>query len=154
MTVQRGGWDWFQEAGLDTSGNVKTNAAGETVVNITLGDAISGERNADSATNSYLVTHGESNYTVVDEADGTAIAISSGAPAFLEGVYINEVLAGATIILEDGAGNAVITIPAGGEADVGSQLTFPSIRFNTSIVCNCEAGLSTGNITIQWRPIG
>jgi len=111
---------------------------------------LAGERNPGTS-NEYGVGVPECNYTVVDEADGTDIQISSGVPALLFGYYVNEVLAGGTIILQDDT-TAVITIPAGGEADVGSFIPLPGIKFNNDLTCNCAAGLSTGNITICWRP--
>src|SRR5688572_9387863 len=70
-------------------------------------------------------------------------------PALLFGIYVNTVLSAHTVVIQDNA-TAVITLPASLAA--GTNLAFPGIRFETSLVCNPNDS-STGNITIMYRPI-
>lgn len=109
---------------------------------------LSGERSP-GAINQYATGNPECEYYVLDEADGTAVAVSGAVPASLYSVYVNETLAGGTIILEDGAGTAVITLPAGLAA--GAYLQFEGMMFDTDLTANAAAALTTGNITIGWR---
>ena len=109
---------------------------------------LAGERNPGTA-NAYAVGNPECEYWVLDEADGTAVAVSAGNPASLYSVYVNETLAGGTITLEDGTGVAVITLPDGLTA--GTYIEFPGLLFDTDLTANAAAALTTGNITIGWR---
>lgn len=70
-------------------------------------------------------------------------------PALLYGIYVNTVLSAHTVVISDAAA-AVITLPASLAA--GTNLQFPGIRFNTSLICDPNDS-STGNITIIYRKI-
>ena len=115
---------------------------------VSLSSQLAGERNVGTA-NEYNVSVDECSMTVIDEADGTDIRVSSGVPALLFGVFVNETLAGGTIIIQDDS-TAKITLPAGLAA--GVMLKIPGAKFDTDLTVNCQAGLSTGNITVFWRP--
>lgn len=106
------------------------------------------ERNSGTS-NQYGVGVGECNATVNDESDGTANDISSSTPALLFSVYVNETLAGGNIHLQDN-GVTIIKLPGGMGA--GTILNFEGMKFNTALVVNNEVGLTTGNVTIGWRP--
>lgn len=142
----------------DTKNEYEKIAAGQTLAawnktrtagadNVYVASEGAGERNPGTA-NQYGVGVDECDYHVLDKADGTDVQVSSGSPALLFSVYVNEALAGATIILQDDT-TAVITLPAGLAA--GTLLKFPGLKFDTDLTANAEAGLTTGNITIGWR---
>jgi hypothetical protein len=91
--------------------------------------------------------HSECLYAVNDTSNDST-TIYNG-PALLFGIFVNTVLSAHTVVIQDNA-TAVITLPASLAA--GTNLTFPGIRFETSLVCNPNDS-STGNITIMYKPI-
>lgn len=116
----------------------------------TLAEALAGERNTGSATNSYLVVRDECNGTVVDVAvNDTQV---SAAPAHLIGVYVNTALSAHALPIKDGgtAGTAKVTLPA--SAAAGTFYDFKGMRFDTDLHVDPNDA-ATGNITVLWRPI-
>ena len=107
-----------------------------------------GERGAGDP-DQYAVGNPECKYWVLDEVDGVAVAISGAVPAVLYSVYVNETLAGGTIILEDGSGSPVVTLPD--TLAAGTFLQFEGMMFDTDLTANAAAALTAGNITIGWR---
>lgn len=91
--------------------------------------------------------HFESIGTTVDTSSDT-VTVYSG-PAILLGVYVNTVLSAHTVVIQDNA-TAKITLPA--TLAAGTNLAFPGVRFETSLVVNPDDS-STGNITIFYRPL-
>ena len=126
----------------------KENADGSIGAAVNHPDAFAQERNAGTS-NQYGVGVGECNATVNDEADGTANDISSSAPALLFSVYVNESLAGGNMLIQDN-GVTIIKIPGG--LGAGTIINLDGMKFNTALVVNNEVGMTTGNITIGWRP--
>lgn len=89
------------------------------------------------------------------ECIGTAVDTSVDSttvyngPAILLGIFVNTVLSAHTVVIQDNS-TAKITLPASLAA--GTNLAFPGIRFDTSLVVNPDNS-STGNITIMYRPL-
>jgi len=91
--------------------------------------------------------HHEHSYSVVDvSVDSTTV---STGPAILLGVYVNTVLSAQALPIKDGS-TTVITLPA--SAAAGAMYTFPSIRFETSIVVDPD-NAATGNVTVIYRTL-
>lgn len=114
---------------------------------VSLATLLAGETNPDSATNGYLKTTEQVNKTAVG-ASQSNFAVSGGAPAYLYGIYVTA--SSGDITIEDGAGNADITLtaPAAGAVDLGNH--GKGIRFETDITVDTAA--STQCI-VYWRPM-
>ena len=91
--------------------------------------------------------HEECEYTVVDVATNST-TVHDG-PAILFGVYVNTVLSAQACPIEDDT-TAIITLVASLAA--GSNLNFPGIRFDTSLIIDPDDA-ATGNITVMWRKV-
>lgn len=91
--------------------------------------------------------HSECIGTPVDTATDSTTVFAG--PALLYGIYVNTVLSAHTVVIADNA-TAKITLPASLAA--GTNLQFPGIRFDTSLVCDPNDS-STGNITIIYRKL-
>jgi len=91
--------------------------------------------------------HTETLYKVVDVADNSTTVYDG--PALLFGVYVNTVLSAHTCPIQDSSTD-VITLPASLAA--GTNLSFPGIRFETSLIVNPNDS-GTGSITVAYRPI-
>ncbi|MCB0247974.1 MAG: hypothetical protein KDI07_05300 [Anaerolineae bacterium] len=119
-----------------------------------LSTLISGERNPDSATNSYLVVKPEANATRADI--GTTETLITAAPAHLLGVIPNDANTGYLDIIDAAAtasGNTPVfrvNLGDGGAAGV-AMLTGIAARFENGI---CVDGEDVAcDVTILWRPI-
>lgn len=89
----------------------------------------------------------QNDYLVVDVADNLTTVYTG--PCMLYGIYVNTVLSAHACPIQDGT-TAVITLIASLAA--GTNLEFPGIRFETSLVVDPnDAG--TGNITVIYRPV-
>ncbi|MHB1326869.1 MAG: hypothetical protein ACYC2K_01585 [Gemmatimonadales bacterium] len=98
------------------------------------------------ASNSQL-SHNECLYAVVNVADDTTTVYTG--PCLLFGVYVNTALSAQALPIQDGS-TTVVSIAA--SAAVGTNITFPGIKFNTSLVVNPnDAG--SGSVTIAYLPI-
>lgn len=92
-------------------------------------------------------THQECLYKVVDVADNSTTVYNG--PAILFGVYVNTVLSAHALPLLDGA-TTVVSIAA--SAAVGTNITFPGIRFETSLIVDPNDA-ATGSVTVAYRPL-
>jgi len=99
------------------------------------------------ATRDGLLVHEESEYAVVSVADNTT-TVHDG-PAILFGVYVNTVLSAHALPIEDGS-TTVVSIAA--SAAVGTNTTFPGIRFDTSLIVNPNDA-ATGSVTVAFRKV-
>lgn len=99
------------------------------------------------ATRDAQLVHEECEYTVVDVSDNTT-TVNSG-PSILYGVYVNTALSAHALPIEDGS-TTVVSIAA--SAAVGTNTTFPGIRFNTSLIVNPNDA-ATGSVTVAWRNV-
>jgi len=93
------------------------------------------------------LTHTECKYAVVNVADNTTTVYDG--PALLFGVYVNTALSANALPIQDDA-TTVVTIAA--SAAVGTNITFPGIRFETKLIVNPDDA-ATGSITVAYRPI-
>jgi hypothetical protein len=84
---------------------------------------------------------------VVDVADNSTTVYTG--QVLVYGVYVNTVLSAHACPIQDGS-TAKITLPA--SLTAGTNLTFPGVRFNTSLVVDPNDA-ATGNITIFYRPV-
>ena len=122
----------------------------------TLSTLIAGERNQDSADNSYLVAKNEVNFTRIDLSTATPVAVSAGAPAYLCGLYVDVALSAHVVTVDDGAAGAITiaTIPVStsvGAFDIGNN--GHDIRCETALAVTPNAS-STGILVVYWRLIG
>lgn len=118
---------------------------------IYMADEIAGEEGVGTS-NDYLKTHQPANYTVIDLSVATPVAVSSGVPAFLCGLYVDTALSAHAVTVDDDS-TTVVTIPAStavGAFDFGNQ--GHDVRFNTALVVTPNAS-STGVLVVYWRPI-
>lgn len=92
--------------------------------------------------------HQECLYAVVNVADNTTTVYNG--PALLLGVYVNTALSAQALPIQDGS-TTVVSIAA--SAAVGTNITFPGIRFETSLVVNPDDA-ATGSVTVAYLPLG
>lgn len=109
---------------------------------------IAGERNATSATNSYLAVHEQWNYTVVNVADDSTTV--SSVPAILGRVYVDVVLSAHALPFKDAA-VTVFNLPASTAAGT-SFVGLVGTRFESSLIVDPNDA-ATGTVVVQWRPI-
>ena len=130
-----------------------TQTSGIDVPHVNLDTVLAGERNVDSATDSYLVVKDEWNYTVVDlTADTTTVSAN---PAMIGNMWINTALSAHTCLIQDGS-TTVFTIPASAPATTTEATAFQFLRgtrFETSIIVNPDNSMSQGSLVVQWRAI-
>lgn len=93
------------------------------------------------------LAHTECLYSVVNVADNSTTVYNG--PALLFGVYVNTALSAHALPITDAA-TTVVSIAA--SAAVGTNTTFPGIRFETSLIVNPDDS-ATGSVTIAYRPI-
>ena len=101
---------------------------------------------SESSDASYL-SHTETLYSVVDVSDNST-TVYDGA-ALLFGVYVNTALSAQALPIVDGS-TTVVSIAA--SAAVGTNQTFPGIRFETSLIVDPDDS-ATGSVTVAYRPI-
>ena len=130
-----------------------TQTSGVDVPHVNLDTVLAGERNVDSAADSYLVVKDEWKYTVVDlTADTTTVSAN---PAMIGNLWINTALSAHTCPIQDGS-TVVFTLPASAPATTTEATSFQFLRgtrFETSIVVNPDNSMSQGSLVVQWREI-
>ncbi len=136
----------------DTDAVYKAISSGWTLSNfqVALGNALAGERNTDSLTNSYLVVKAECNITRLD-IDQTETLVTA-APAHLLWAVGNDGNTGYSDFLDasatGGGSTPKLRVNLG---DGVNSMQFSAARFENGI---CVDGESSGHdITIGWRPI-
>lgn len=92
-------------------------------------------------------SHNECLYKVVDVGDNSTTVFDG--PALLFGVYVNTVLSAHALPIKDGS-TTVVSLAA--SAAVGTNPSFPGIRFETSIVVDPDDA-ATGSVTVAYLPI-
>lgn len=113
---------------------------------------IAGERNPDSATNSYLVVRPECNLSIVSKT--TAVTIGGGAAndTHLIGILISTALTGTCAItgFADSDGVAqTYTLPAG---SVGFRDFFGAINSAGALTITCSNAADDNLVAVLWRP--
>lgn len=114
--------------------------------------ALAGERNADSASNSYMVARPECNVSVVSKT--TAVTIGAGAAndTHLIGVMISTALTGTCVIAgfadSDGAAQSY-TLPAG---SVGFRDFCGAINSAGALTFTCSNAADDNLVAVLWRP--
>lgn len=93
------------------------------------------------------LAHTECQYSVVDVSDNTTTVYDG--PALLFGVYVNTALSAHALPIKD---NTVSVVSIAASAAVGTNTTFPGIRFETSLIVDPDDS-ATGSVTIAYRPI-
>lgn len=117
---------------------------------VTQATLLAGERNQDSATNSYLVTHEEVNYSVVSVADNTTTVYAG--PCFFYGLYVNSAI-GEPLVIKDGT-TAVFTVAAAAlSANTYVGFGNHGIRMDTSLVIDPDDTSTELDLIVLWRPI-
>lgn len=92
------------------------------------------------------LVHEECDYEVVDVSVNSTTVYDG--PAILYGVYVNTALSAHALPIQDGS-TTVVSIAA--SAAVGTNETFPGIKFNTSLIVNPNDA-ATGSVTVAYRP--
>jgi len=126
----------------------KTISAGVNLFN--LNNAIAGERNTNSATNSYQITRRQANVSII--AKTTTVTIGGGAAndTYLLGLYIHTALTGTCVITGFADSDDVAqsyTIPAGAVGDI------PIEGENTAGAITITCAADNGLVWVMWRPI-
>ena len=98
------------------------------------------------ASNSQL-SHSECLYAVVDVSVNSTTVYTG--PCLLYGVYVNTALSAQALPIADGS-TTVVSIAA--SAAVGTNITFPGIKFDTSLVVDPNDA-ATGSVTVAYLPI-
>lgn len=98
------------------------------------------------AANSQL-SHNECLYAVVDVSTNSTTVYTG--PVLLFGVYVNTALSAQALPIKDGA-TTVVSLAA--SAAVGTNVTFPGIKFDTSLVVDPDDA-ATGSVTVAYLPI-
>jgi hypothetical protein len=93
------------------------------------------------------LTHCECEYAVVDVATNSTTVYTG--PCILYGVYVNTVLSAHALPIVDGTTTVVSVVAS---AAVGTNITFPGIRFNTSLIVDPNDA-ATGSVTIAYRTV-
>lgn len=93
------------------------------------------------------LAHNECLYSVVD-VSANSTTVYSG-PCLLFGVYVNTVLSAHALPIVDGS-TTVVSIVA--SAAVGTNVTFPGIRFETSLIVDPNDA-ATGSVTVAYLPL-
>lgn len=119
----------------------------------TQGTLAAGERNVDSATNSYVVVRDEANLTIIGLT--TAITIGGGAAGdtHLIGLHITTALTGTCVItgFGDSAGVATnYTLPAG---SVGYKEFKGAINSVGALTVTCSNAADDNLVAVLWRPV-
>lgn len=132
-----------QDRQVDNVGNTK----------VTQGSLLAGERNVDSATNSYQVVRDEANLTIIGLT--TAITIGGGVAGdtHLIGIHISTALTGTCVIagFGDSAGVATsFTLPAG---SVGYKEFKGAINSVGALTVTCSNGADDNLVAVLWRPV-
>lgn len=130
-----------------------TTTNGVDVPHINLDTAIAGERNVDSATDSYLSVKDEWNYTAVTLTDDSTTV--STTPAIVGSIWVNAALSAHTCPIKDGS-TTVWTIPASTPVTTSEATAFTFLkgtRFETSLIVDPDNSMTTGSIVVQWRPL-
>ena len=86
-------------------------------------------------------------YAVVNVADDITTVYTG--PCVLYGIYVNTILSTHVCPIEDGT-DAVISLIV--DLPAGTNLQFPGIRFETSLVVDPD-NAATGNITVMYRKV-
>lgn len=89
----------------------------------------------------------ECEYAVVDVGDNTTTVLSGA--ALLYGVYVNTALSAHALPIND---DAVTVLSIAASAAVGTNITLPGIRFNTSLVVDPNDA-ATGSVTLAFRRV-
>ncbi len=127
---------------LDANSNVGT----------TLATTLAGERNASSATDSYLAVRQESNASIISKT--TAVTIGGGAASdtHLMGLLIHTALTGTCVItgFADSDGTAQsYTLPAG---SVGYKDFLGAINSAGALTVTCSNASDDNLVMVLWRP--
>jgi len=127
---------------LDANSNVGT----------TLATTLAGERNASSATDSYLAVRQEANATIV--VGTTAVAIGGGVAGdtHLIAIHIHTALAGTCVIdgFTDQSGSAdTYILPIG---TVGHIPMYAAINAAGASVVTCSNAADNKKVLVLWRP--
>lgn len=93
------------------------------------------------------LAHTECLYAVVDVSTNST-TVHDG-PALLFGVYVNTALSAHALPIAD---NTTTVVSIAASAAVGTNITFPGIRFETSMIVDPNDA-ATGSVTVAYRPI-
>lgn len=121
--------------------------------NVNIATQQAGERNVDSAVNSYQVVRNEANLTIIGLT--TAITIGGGAAGdtHLIGIVIHTALAGTCVItgFGDSAGAATsYTLPIGA---VGNYDFRGAINDVGALTITCSTAGDDNKVAVLWRPV-
>jgi hypothetical protein len=113
---------------------------------------MAGERNADSATNSYMVARPQWNVSIISKTTAVTIGAGAAGDTYLGGLYIHTALTGTCVItgFADSDGTAQsYTIPAGA---VGA-IPLSGENSAGALTITCSTAGDDNKVWVQWRPI-
>ena len=128
-----------------------TQTAGVDVPHVNLDTAIAGERNANSATASYLVVRNECNVTIISTTGAVTIGGGAANDTHLMGIHISAALTGTCVIggFQDSDGAAKsITFAA---ASVGTKDLFGAINDKGALTVTCSNAGDDDKVAVLWR---
>ena len=91
--------------------------------------------------------HSECFYSVVDVSVNSTTVYSG--PCILYGVYVNTALSAHALPIAD---NTTTVVSIAASAAAGTNITFPGIRFETSLIVDPNDA-ATGSVTVAYRPL-
>jgi hypothetical protein len=119
----------------------------------TQGTLSAGERNVESATNSYTAIRDEANLTIIGVTTEVTIGGGAAGDTHLIGVHIHTALTGTCRIrgFGDSAGVATdYTLPAG---SVGYKEFKGAINDVGALTVTCSNGTDDNLVAVLWRPV-
>ncbi len=137
---------------LTTSAGVDASDTTNNANKVTLATTLAGERNASSATNSYLAVRQEANASIISKT--TAVTIGGGVAndTHLMGLMIHTALTGTCAITgfadSDGAAQTY-TLPAG---SVGYKDFLGAINSAGALTITCSNASDDNLVMVLWRP--
>ena len=137
---------------LTTSAGVDASDTTNNANKVTLATTLAGERNASSATDSYLAVRQEANASIISKT--TAVTIGGGVAndTHLMGLMIHTALTGTCAITgfadSDGAAQTY-TLPAG---SVGYKDFLGAINSAGALTITCSTAGDDNFVMVLWRP--
>ncbi len=130
----------------DNSGSPSDTTDG---IPVKLKDSLANERNPGTA-NEYGVSVPEWNYTVIDHADTSPVAVSGGVPAIIGNVYCSEAMAGSPDFAFYDDSTEVYPMPVSMTLS-SEKLSLAGTIFATDLNCVIASAGTAGKIVVQWR---
>ena len=137
---------------LTTSAGVDASDTTNNANKVTLATTLAGERNASSATDSYLAVRQEANASIISKTTAVTIGGGVASDTHLMGLMIHTALTGTCAIagFADSDGVAqTYTLPAG---SVGYKDFLGAINSAGALTITCSNASDDNLVMVLWRP--